>query len=154
MKFTDGNWLVKEGYDIHFPRIVYDTKVEEQAVILYAPCKYINHRGDTLDGPMLTIKLSSPMENVIHVETWHYQGGKLKYPNFNIHEELKQMNIDDEEKNITFTSGDLNLSIDKEDFRMIFADAVGKIAEADQKSLAWITGPDDNTYMRGQLTLG
>jgi len=154
MKFTDGNWLVKEGYDIHFPRIVYDTKIEEQAVTLYAPCKYINHRGDTLDGPMLTIKLSSPMENVIHVETWHYQGGKLNTPNFNLYEELNQLAIDDQEQSMTFTSGELNLTINKEDFRMIFADAVGKIAEADQKSLAWITGPDDNTYMRGQLTLG
>lgn len=28
MKFTNGNWLVREGYQIHFPRIVHE--VEER----------------------------------------------------------------------------------------------------------------------------
>lgn len=154
MKFTDGNWLVKEGFDIHFPRIVYDTQIEEKSVTLYAPCKYINHRGDTLDGPMLTIKLTSPLEGVIRVETWHYQGEREKFPEFALKDELNRLDIQNHEKSIFFSSGELTLTINKEDFRMIFSDAIGKVVEADQKSLAWITDPHGETYMRGQTTLG
>lgn len=154
MKFTDGNWLVKEGYTIHFPKIVYDTQIEEEAVTLYAPCKYINHRGDTLDGPLLTIKLTAPLKDVIRVETWHYQGERIKYPNFELSERLERLVVDESDELLTFNSGSMQVTINKENFAMIFENAVGELSVADGKSLAWIEAPNDTTYMRGQLKLG
>ncbi|GAE92001.1 alpha-xylosidase [Gracilibacillus boraciitolerans JCM 21714] len=78
MKFTDGNWLVREGYVIHFPKIIHEVVEIDGAVTLYAPCKYLNHRGDTLDGPLLTIKISTPIDDVLRIQTWHFKGGKRK----------------------------------------------------------------------------
>src|SRR5690625_6319503 len=76
--------MTREGYDIHFPRTVHDVSQSDEGITLYAPCKDINHRGDTLDGPLLTVKLSSPMANVVRVQTWHYKGRQNKGPHFDI----------------------------------------------------------------------
>ncbi|WP_067844075.1 alpha-xylosidase [Amphibacillus sediminis] len=154
MKFTDGNWLVRDGYQIHFPKVVHDYHIEDKALTLYAPCKYINHRGDTLDGPLLTIKLSAPMENVVRVQTWHYQGEKPKYPNYTINNQEQALKIEESGQSLLFSSGELVITVDKDNFTMLFANAAGQLTVADQKGLAWIEGPEDTTYMRGQLKLG
>ncbi|WP_117168803.1 alpha-xylosidase [Paraliobacillus sediminis] len=154
MKFTDGNWLEREGYQINFPRVVHEVIEEENAVTLYAPCKFINHRGDTLDGPLLTIKLSAPIDNVVRVQTWHFKGGKEKYPNFDVKEELKSIDLISEKERLSFSSGDLKLTINKDVFGLVFENAVGKLTAVDSKSLAWIEGPEGKTFMRGQLGLG
>ncbi|WP_017472497.1 alpha-xylosidase [Amphibacillus jilinensis] len=153
MKFTDGNWLVKEGYHIHFPKEIYDFKVEEKALTLFAPCKYINHRGDTLDGPLLTIKLTAPLDDVIRVQTWHYQGEKEKYPNYAVANRNQVLQIDETDQQLIFSSGALTLKLNKQDFQMIFDNVAGQLTVADQKGLAWIEGPDQQPYMRGQLKL-
>ncbi|PWU70028.1 alpha-xylosidase [Gracilibacillus dipsosauri] len=154
MKFTNGNWLVREGYQIHFPRIVHEVEERDGAVTLYAPCKYLNHRGDTLDGPLLTIKISAPVDDVIRVQTWHFKGGKARYPQFEVLDQTKEIELEEKEDAVHFMSGGLQLSITKKDFSLSFKNAAGNLTDADGKGLAWIEGPEDKTYMRGQLRLG
>ncbi|WP_079710815.1 alpha-xylosidase [Paraliobacillus ryukyuensis] len=154
MKFTDGNWLVREGYDIHFPKIVHEVVAEDESITLYAPCKYITHRGDTLDGPLLTIKVTAPMEGVIRVQTWHFKGGKEKFPHFTINNQAQPITCSTKDSALSFTSGDLNVTVNKNDFGVMFTDGDGKLlTELDNKGLAWIEGPGDQTFMRGQLKL-
>ncbi|MDX8044568.1 alpha-xylosidase [Gracilibacillus sp. S3-1-1] len=154
MKFTDGNWLVREGYDIHFPKLIHEVEALDGSVTLYAPCKYLNHRGDTLDGPLLTIKISTPIEEVIRVETWHFKGGKANYPLFEVADNIKTIRVQEEDTHVTFTSGSLRLQIDKQNFALRFVNDNGTLTDADSKALAWIDGPEEKTYMRGQLRLG
>ncbi|WP_018931101.1 alpha-xylosidase [Gracilibacillus lacisalsi] len=154
MKFTDGNWLVREGYEIHFPKLIHEVEEIDGSVTLYAPCKYLNHRGDTLDGPLLTIKISSPVDEVIRVETWHFKGGKAKYPNFDISDQHNSIALEENEEYVSFTSGTLRLQISKQNFALSFENANGRLTDADGKGLAWIDGPANKTYMRGQLRLG
>lgn len=154
MKFTDGNWMIREGYQIHFPKTIHEMEQQNGAITLYAPCKYINHRGDTLDGPLLTIQLSSPIDDVIRVQTWHFKGEKAKYPNFDVLDEVNTINVEDKEDEISFSSGGLYLTLQKQDFALSFKNQNGKLTDADGKGLAWINGPEEKTYMRGQLKLG
>ncbi|WP_163578937.1 alpha-xylosidase [Gracilibacillus saliphilus] len=154
MKFTDGNWLVREGYEIHFPKLIHEVEEIDGSVTLYAPCKYLNHRGDTLDGPLLTIKISSPVDEVIRVETWHFKGGKAKYPHFAISDQQNSIVLEENEEFVSFTSGTLRLQISKQNFALSFENANGRLTDADGKGLAWINGPANKTYMRGQLRLG
>src|SRR5699024_3686160 len=143
--------MVREGYEIHFPKTIHEIEESDGAVTLYAPCKYINHRGDTLDGPLLTIKISTPIDEVIRVETWHFKGGKAKYPNFEVTDETKSIKVEDATDHVTFTSGSLTLQITKKDFALSFKNGNNTLTDADGKGLAWIEGPEDKTYMRGQL---
>ncbi|GAA0285896.1 alpha-D-xyloside xylohydrolase [Gracilibacillus halotolerans] len=154
MKFTDGNWMVREGYSIHFPKLVHEIEQDDGSVTLYAPCKYINHRGDTLDGPLLTITISSPMEDVIRVQTWHFKGGKAKYPNFEVTDNKKTLEVEENDESITIQTGSLKLTIAKENFALSFSNSQRILTDTDGKGFAWIEGPENKTYMRGQLRLG
>ncbi|WP_058306635.1 alpha-xylosidase [Gracilibacillus massiliensis] len=154
MKFTDGNWLVREGYQIHFPRIVHEVEEKDGAVTLYAPCKYLNNRGNTLDGPLLTIKISAPINDVLRIQTWHFKGGRERFPHFNVLDQANALQVKNEGEFVTFSSGELTLNISKQDFSISFENQTGRLTDVDGKGLAWIDGPEDSTYMRGQLRLG
>lgn len=154
MKFTDGNWLTKAGYHIHFPKAIHDFSIDENEVTLYAPCNHINHRGDTLAGPLLTIKLTSPMPDVIRVQTWHYQGGKEKFPKFDVNEYESHPNIINNDDCLLFETGTLKVEIDKHHFSLDFFNEDQLINRGNSKGLAWIESDHNKTYMRGQLNLG
>ena len=153
LKFTDGNWMVREGFSIHHPRTVRDIDVEKDSLTLYAPCKDIHHRGATLDGPLLTVKLSSPADNVIRVQTWHYKGGRERFPNFDVADHNVNPDIDVNDTELSFGSGDLKVKVNRDHFGLEFYDGERKINAGDSKGLAWIDGPEDTTYMRAQLNL-
>ncbi|MDQ0231378.1 alpha-xylosidase [Metabacillus malikii] len=154
MKFTDGFWLTKEGFDIQHPRIVRDVAVIDEKVTLYAPCKDIQHRGDTLNLPSLTLELSSPMENVIKVKAWHHKGGRKKTPDFDVKTGAVSLQAERKEESTSFQSGDIKVVIEHKPFNITFYQAGKKITNIDQKGVAWIKGPQKESYMRGQLNLG
>ena len=56
MKFHNGCWLFKEGYECFSPQHVYEVRKSEQEVVLCAPTGRINHKGDTLGGINLTVR--------------------------------------------------------------------------------------------------
>ncbi|MEJ6952003.1 alpha-xylosidase [Natronospora cellulosivora (SeqCode)] len=154
MKFTDGNWLVKEGYDIFSPITLYDYEEKENSLNLYAPYQYINHRGDTLQGPLFTIKLSSPMEDVIRVRFYHYKGQINEEPAFEIAEDANtEFLVDDKDESLAFKSGDLNAFIDKNNFSIEFSNKNGKITSSTYRNKGYIKEDNGNTYIREQLDL-
>ncbi len=75
MKFTDGQWLLQPGVAAHYPAEAHDITPAGDRLIIHAPTRPIRHRGDTLQGPLLTITLSSPMEGVIRVRIDHFTNG-------------------------------------------------------------------------------
>lgn len=77
MKFNDGYWLDKENFNIETPKEVYEaatTKDENgnDSLVAYATYKKWTERGDTLNVGNTTIKVSSPMEDVIGVKLTHF----------------------------------------------------------------------------------
>lgn len=154
MKFTNGYWLVKEGFDVNYPRSVRDFKIVEDGLILYAPCKEIRHRGDTLNIPLLTIKLSSPINNVVRVQAWHHKGGKEKTPNFEVKNEFAPFTVETNDNEIYFISGEIKVKITKDNFFIDYYNSEKKLTHNENKGLAWIKGPNKETYMRAQLNIG
>ncbi|HZH62366.1 MAG TPA: alpha-xylosidase [Metabacillus sp.] len=154
MKFTDGFWLTREGFDIQHPRNVRDVVINENMVTLYAPCKDIQHRGDTLNLPSLTIQLSSPMKNVIKVKAWHHKGTTNKTPNFDIKDELLPLESEQHEGQTIFSSGNVSVNIQLQPFNITFTHGKQVLTSIDSKGVAWIKGPKKESYMRSQLNLG
>jgi len=68
MIFTDGNWMMRPGISAHYAAEAYEAHAEADALSIIAPCHAIRHRGDTLSGPALTIRVSSPLPDVIRVK--------------------------------------------------------------------------------------
>lgn len=84
MKFTDGFWMTREGYQIQNPTDIRDIVQKENSVTVYAATKYIRTKGDTLNGTLLKATYSSPMPNVIRVTLNHHKGGVKKGLNLSL----------------------------------------------------------------------
>jgi alpha-D-xyloside xylohydrolase len=148
MKFSNGCWLNKPGYQVFSPQEVYSTKIEDNVLTIYAPCNKINTRGDTLGGPVITYKITSPMENIIRVRAYHYMGKQNKGPSFDIYEDknVKPL-IEENEDLIIFKSGNTKMILDKNLWEMSFYKDDKKLTSSTFKSLAYVKETEERTFM-------
>ena len=95
MKFRNGHWLYKEVTACFSPKMVYEIHREEDALIIYAPAAAVKDRGDTLGGIVLTLRITTPVPEVIRVQVWHHMGTARNMPRFelNLPETLRQKGI-------------------------------------------------------------
>ena len=84
MKFTDGYWGLRQGVTLFTPATARDVQVGPSSVTVFAPCRPIRHRGDTLNAPQLTLTFSSPLADVIRVHICHFKGGRRRGPDFEL----------------------------------------------------------------------
>ncbi|WP_238919095.1 alpha-xylosidase [Clostridium sp. YIM B02555] len=148
MKFSNGCWLNKPGYHIYNPQEVYSTKIEENSLTVHAPCVKINHRGDTLGGPVITYKISSPMENIIRVRAYHYMGQQKKSPAFETYEDNNtKVFIEENESEVFLKSGKLKLSINKEAWEMTFFNEDKMLTSSKYKGLGYVKTSEERTFM-------
>ncbi|MBO0984571.1 alpha-xylosidase [Rathayibacter sp. SD072] len=76
MKFTDGFWQMRPGVTPIHAQEAYDIEADEgERLLVTAPSTVINRRGDTLNRPVLSLTLSSPLRGVIGVRVEHHTGG-------------------------------------------------------------------------------
>lgn len=81
MKFTDGFWQLRPGVTALYAQEAYDIEttdagasVDGEALVVTAPTTVIAKRGDVLNRPVLTVRLSSPLEGVVRVRVSHHIG--------------------------------------------------------------------------------
>ncbi len=166
MKFGNGCWLLKDGFGGFYPQEVYEYKITDKEVIIYAPTHKINHRGDTLGGAVLTIIISSPMPEVLRIQVYHYMGMAQKAPAFELNlDNPHPLLVEDNEDKLLISSGGITLEIGKSNWYMRYLRNGRIITESASRDLAmfkenWrgdyydINGDLDNTYMRQQHNIG
>jgi alpha-D-xyloside xylohydrolase len=153
MKFTDGYWEMKPGNTPYYAAQVHDLEITTETITVFAAKHKIEHRGDTLNSALLTVRYSSPLENVIKVELWHHQGTQLHKPEFPINEGTPPVNIQDQEKIIRLQTGDLNLEIHKTSgWRVDFKDGDDLITHSGWRSLGFVDTPNGR-FIHEQLGL-
>src|SRR5579871_3854077 len=156
MKFTDGNWMMQPGVRAFYPAQAYDIDSTSDTLTAYAPTRGIRHRGDTLDGPLLTVQLSSPMPEVICVRLTHFSGVQERGPSFPLQpQESAEVAVRITEQAATLTSGRLTARIAREGAWEIAFLAEGKVvtrSAARGMGLALVEG--ERTYLHEQLGLG
>ncbi|KAL0947165.1 hypothetical protein HGRIS_013292 [Hohenbuehelia grisea] len=72
MRFNDGFWLLKNGVKAYHGLQVTRVTSIDAGYDLQVSTRPIRHRGDTLGGPVLSIKVHSPTEDVIGVRIEHF----------------------------------------------------------------------------------
>ncbi len=87
MKFSDGFWMNKQGYDVNYATQIYEIKTTEDSITCYATNQWIGNRGMTLGGPVLEITFTSTLANSIKVTIEHYKGALKKGPEFTLYED-------------------------------------------------------------------
>lgn len=152
MKFTDGYWMKKKGVNIYNAAEVYDVKKDPDSVTIYCPPVKVVHRGQTLGGPLLTIRFSSPRENIIRVQVYHFMGGAQKEPAFELNQEPRRLDVSENQEELVISSGKLTAKIYKKDFKIEYFYGDRLLTSTGNRQLGYITAPDGN-YMREQLAL-
>lgn len=87
MKFSDGFWLNKRGYEVSYASQAYEIKTGKNFINVLAPSSYIQNRGMTLGGPVLDVTFSSTQKDVIKVSIDHFKGGLDNMPKFELYED-------------------------------------------------------------------
>lgn len=87
MKYSDGFWLNKMGYDVNYATQIYEIKTDENSIKVYATNQWIGNRGMTLGGPVLEITFTSTLADTIKVTIEHYKGALKKGPEFTLYED-------------------------------------------------------------------
>ncbi|EJF65632.1 hypothetical protein DICSQDRAFT_49455 [Dichomitus squalens LYAD-421 SS1] len=73
MRFNDGFWLLKSGVKPYHGLQVVQGLQDGDGFNLQVSTKPIRHRGDTLAGPVLSVRVHSPTEGVIGVRIEHFK---------------------------------------------------------------------------------
>lgn len=153
MKFTNGYWLDKDGYDLIYPRMVYDTEKNDNSVEVYAPCATVEHRGQTLNLAMLTLNVSSPLQGVLRIRIFHHKGGLAKGPAFEIDDAGLSLDSSETEELLDIRSGGLTARIDKKQWEMHFLHDDMPLTSSLSKAAAYIKDPTGHTFIKEELSL-
>lgn len=122
MKFSNGCWLQKPGTESFNPVEVYEAKRNRNSISFCMPTHRIRHRGDTLGGVNLTVKVSAPMPEVLRVRVYHYIGAVDHGPCFELNEDTDTvLGIEETDSLYRISNGTLNLSVDKENAAILFS---------------------------------
>ena len=84
MKFTNGFWLEKDGIVGNYAAHVYEVEQKDNQLIVYAPVRYVATRGNTLSMPLLTVRYSAPLKDVLKISITHFEGEVDKAPHYEI----------------------------------------------------------------------
>jgi len=165
MKFENGCWIFQKGYTCFPASEVYFVKKSEKAVEICAPTTHINGRGDTLGGVNLTVRITSPREDIIRLETIHHRGAAKKLPEFDLClTEALPIDVSETDEKVIVKSGALSVEITKSNFTIEYK-RNGKILtgskgrdlaciKKDYPGMAYeLTGDLENTFMRQQLSI-
>jgi alpha-D-xyloside xylohydrolase len=152
MKFTDGFWQLRPGVKALYALEAYDVWEQNDALVVTAPTKVIEKRGDTLNRPTLTVTVSSPMPGVVGVRIEHFQGG-AHHAGFAL-AESRQGDIEIGVETATLTSGDLTATISRgAPWSLQFSSGGRVLTSSGHKSTAHMTN-EDGTFVHEQLSLG
>ncbi len=165
MKFSNGCWVMQESVECFSPQEAYFVTVTETQVSINAPTTRIRHRGDTLGGVNLTIKITSPIEDVIRVQTYHHMGTTQRGPEFELEQNAcLPLNTTETDELLLIKSGSLELEINKKDWNMTYKRNGSFLTKSGSRDLALMKknwrglayetkGDTEDTYMRQQLSL-
>lgn len=156
MKFTNGYWCIRKEMTPLYAVEYADSKRDGDELIIYAPAKHISHRGDCLNLGMLTIRLSSPMEDVIKVSIRHFEGTSYNGPFIEVRQTNPYIEIEETESVIIFQSGHTKAIINKapNSWGIRFMDRNRELTNTGFRNMASIANNDmEKTYMVDALAI-
>jgi alpha-D-xyloside xylohydrolase len=156
MKFTNGQWLLQPGVTAHYPAEARALHREGDALVVHAPSRPIRHRGDTLGGPLLTLRYDSPLEGVLRVRIEHFTGGPQTGPHLPL-EPLPPPPVDIaiRETEAVLRSGPASVHLKRgEGWEVTFCQGGKPATRSASRGIGYIERADGARFVHEQLTLG
>lgn len=156
MKFTSGYWMTRKEITPLYAAEYADHRIFGTELAVYVPSKHIGDRGDALNLGMLTVYLSSPMENVIKVSVRHFEGAAYRGPFAEIRQTNPQVQIEETDTELIYRSGRTSAVIDKRpaSWGIRFLDGDRELTETSYRNMAYMQNRNTGrNYMTEQLAL-
>jgi len=150
MKFTDGFWLSKPGYELFNCAQVQDARWDGGAYAVYCSFMPVTHRGMTLTGPMLTLRFTAPRNGILSVKMTNHEGGSRREPRFALDTDGGTVGVKEAGDTITLTSGALSAVITKEKFSLRFYEGGRELTGLAHRHMGCVKTPE-GWYMRAKL---
>lgn len=146
---------MRPGVIPHYPVQVHEVEVEPDALTVYGATRRLMHRADTIGLPLLTVRFSSPMPNVIRVQIYHHKGQQPRKPEFQLKDQqVTKVEIHDNSQVATLTSGRLTVRVEKVgSWQITFKDGDRVITGSGWRGMG-VMETRDGYYIREQLSLG
>ncbi|WP_169083706.1 alpha-xylosidase [Paenibacillus sp. PL91] len=156
MKFTDGNWLIRDEYKVLGAVQVHDFEQNDGKLTAYASPQPIVTRSNMLDTMLLTVHFHSPLPGIIGVKLVHNAGVVERGPAFELSSQTgDHVVIEENENEAVLTSGNLSVHIRKGPVWAVdFYRGGERITGSTQKSMAYIKENNGSTFMREELDVG
>ena len=156
MKFSDGYWLVREGFTVQHPAQAHQISADATSLSVLAPTGVISSRDDTLNRSAATVTLSSPAPDIIRVRIEHHVGHRDVGPNFVLPGATDpEVAIEITDATATLTSGELSARVHRgQAWRLEFTAAGSVLTSSGPKTIGLATDPDGKPYVFQQLSLG
>ena len=153
MRFTNGFWLLREGVRAYYGKTAHRVDRTDSGLTIFSPSKVIADRGDTLNIPLITTRLHSPMKNIIGMKVTHHEGGIDRGPHFELATDGSQLQVNQSAATYVATSGDLSATITQGESFQLAVNAQGKeLTRVADKGIAWMVHNGDS-YINIQLNL-
>jgi alpha-D-xyloside xylohydrolase len=112
MKFTDGMWMTREGYTLHWAENLERYTVKESKEVELLLTRRQNRVGDSLNTYSITANIKSPLQGVIAAKFTHWDGEDDSGPFFDLSTEEPRVEIDEKKDGeLRFKTGSLDLSM-------------------------------------------
>lgn len=142
MKFTDGFWQLRPGVDALYGREAYDLDKRGRSIVATVPTKVIERRGDTLNRPLLSVKLHAPLPGIIGVRIEHHTGGVHEVGFDLVGAEDGHGEVEVSEDLAVLVSGEITATITRgAPWSLVFTDtSTGRVlTSSGEKSLGYVT---------------
>lgn len=150
MKFTDGFWLIREGFEVLYAKHAQASRITKNGISCLITTKVIENRGDTLNTPTLNLDIDSPLIDVLRIKIAHHKGSE---PSLKFDVQNRNPNVQVSENQIT--SGRITARLSSgNNFSLDFIADGEVFAHQREKSLSIVYGPDNKHYLSTQISLG
>jgi alpha-D-xyloside xylohydrolase len=154
MKFSDGNWMMRDGVSVAYATEGYEIEQTDDSLTLHAATRPIRHRGDTLQGPLLSVRYSSPLPDVIRVQVAHFTGAAPGGPHFPLTDVAPPIQTSANDESAQLNSGALSVEIDRKEWTARFTADGKTITRSPARGLGYATVAGEGNYLHEQLCLG
>ena len=155
MKFTDGQWLLQPGVTAHYAAEAHSIAAEGGKLVVHAPVRPIRDRGDTLQGPLLTVTLSSPLPDIVRVRIEHFTGGLARGPQIPLVPQADMaVDINDGAESATLTAGELTARVKKNNWGITFEAGGRVLTTSGWRGMAYMQTTNRGNHVVEQLSLG
>jgi len=153
MKFTDGYWMNKPGVTISgCAEVRHIDSTSDRFTAFIAPF-HVTHRGQTLAGPLMTLEICSPRENILGIKFYHYKNTRKDMPAFHLNKAAPtSLCVTETETRYEIGAGDMSAILEKERFSLTIKYKGETLTRSDFKQAAYIETPT-GVYFRDRLDL-